>query len=99
MGLPDHEARALAQIERQLIDDDPRFVARLNRTRSWLRIPRRVLFALALCLTYAVGLVTVIAGVALPSVVLVAIGAVVTAAFPVVVGVRAWRERSVRLDR
>lgn len=97
MGLTDQEARALAQIERHLNDDDPRFVARLGRARSWLRIPRRVLVAVALCLTYSVGLVTVIAGVtassALWSVVLVAIGSAITAAIPTVVGVRAWRRR------
>ncbi|MCE7000671.1 DUF3040 domain-containing protein [Saccharothrix sp. S26] len=99
MGLPDHEARALAQIERQLIDDDPRFAARLSRTRSWSRIPRRVLFASALCLTYAVGLLAVIAGVTLPSVVLIVLGSAITAAFPTAVAVRAWRERTVRFDR
>jgi hypothetical protein len=97
MGLTDQEARALAQIERHLNDDDPRFVARLARARSWLRIPRRVLLAVALCLTYAVGLVTLIAGVTSSSapwsVVLIAIGSAITAAIPTVVGVRAWRRR------
>lgn len=94
MGLPDHEALALAQIERHLIDEDPRFAARLTRTRTWSRIPRRVLFAAALCLTYAAGLLIVIAGVTLPSAVLVALGSIVTAAFPTAVGVRAVRQRS-----
>lgn len=93
MGLQDHEERALAQIERHLSDDDPRFVARLTRTRSWFRIPRRVLSAGALVLTYTVGLLTIIAGVTLPSSVLVVIGAAVTAAFPVAVAVRIRRER------
>jgi hypothetical protein len=93
MGLPDHEALALAEIERRLIDDDPRFAARLTRTRTWLRIPRRVLFTAALCLTYAAGLLVIIAGVTLPSAVLIAIGSIVTAAFPTAVGVRAWRQR------
>jgi hypothetical protein len=93
MALQDHEERALAQIERQLADDDPRFVARLARTRSWLRIPRRVLFASALVLTYALGLLIIIAGVTLPSVILVVLGSLVTAAFPVAAGRRAWRER------
>ncbi|MFI9012306.1 DUF3040 domain-containing protein [Actinosynnema sp. NPDC053489] len=98
MGLPDHEERALAQIERQLLDDDPRFVARLTRGRSRLRVPRRVLFASALVLTYAVGLVTIIAGVNLASAFLVVVGSAVTAAFPTALGVRAWRQRRVDVE-
>jgi hypothetical protein len=99
MGLPDHEERALAQIERQLVDDDPRFAARLARTRSWISIPRRVLYVSALCLVYSVGLVTIIAGATLPSAVLIAIGSIVTAAFPTAVAVRAWRRRGTTLGR
>lgn len=93
MELQDHEKRALAQIEQRLIDDDPRFAARLSRPRSWERVPRRVLFAAALCLAYTVGLLTIVAGVSLPSAVLVVLGALVTAAFPTAVAVRAWRRR------
>jgi hypothetical protein len=93
MGLTDHEERALAQIERQLADDDPRFVARLARTRPLSRVPRRVLFGAALCLVYSVGLLTIIAGATLQSAVLIAIGSAVTVAYPVAVAVRAWQER------
>lgn len=93
MGLPDHEERALEQIERQLVDDDPRFAARLTRTRSWRHVSRRVLYGSALSLTYLVGLLTIIAGTTLPSAFLIVIGALITATFPVVVAVRAWRWR------
>lgn len=34
MPLSDREERILAEIERQLADDDPRFVARARRTRG-----------------------------------------------------------------
>ncbi|MEU4445952.1 DUF3040 domain-containing protein [Actinosynnema sp. NPDC050801] len=93
MALQDHEERALAEIEQQLADDDPRFVARLGRKRSWIRTSRRVAHAAALVSTYLVGLLVVIAGVTLPSVVLIVLGAAVTAAFPVLTATRAWRGR------
>ncbi len=36
MPLSDHEKRMFAEIERQLVEDDPRFVARTRRTlRAW----------------------------------------------------------------
>ncbi|NUT47277.1 MAG: DUF3040 domain-containing protein [Saccharothrix sp.] len=94
MGLREHEERALAQIQQQLADDDPRFAARLTRARLKMRIPRRVLFAAALLGTYLLGLTTIVLGVALASVFLVVVGSAVTAAFPVVVAARAWRGRS-----
>lgn len=93
VGLQDHEKRALAQIERQLADDDPRFVARLNRRRSRIRIPQRVLFTAALLTTYLVGLLTIITGVTLSSTFLIVLGALVTAAFPTAVATRAWRDQ------
>jgi hypothetical protein len=36
MPLSDHEQRMFAEIERQLVEDDPRFVSRTRRTlRAW----------------------------------------------------------------
>ncbi|QQQ74019.1 DUF3040 domain-containing protein [Saccharothrix sp. 6-C] len=98
MALRDDEKRALAQIQRQLADDDPRFVARLSRKGSLFRIPRRVLFTAALLTTYAVGLLAIVIGVTLPSALLVIVGALVTAGFPTAVAVRAWRGRRFRED-
>lgn len=46
MPLSEHEERILAEIERQLVDEDPRFVARARRTRV-RRGPRRLTWALA----------------------------------------------------
>ncbi|GAB2960388.1 DUF3040 domain-containing protein [Saccharothrix stipae] len=93
MALQDHEERALAEIEQQLADDDPRFVARLGRKRSWIRTSRRVAYAAALVSTYLTGLLVVIAGVTLPSVILIVLGSAVTAVFPVLTAARAWRAR------
>lgn len=45
MPLSEHEERILAEIERQLVDEDPRFVARARRTRD--RRPRRLTWAVA----------------------------------------------------
>ncbi|WP_367127688.1 DUF3040 domain-containing protein [Saccharothrix sp. HUAS TT1] len=93
MGLREHEQRALAQIQQQLADDDPRFAARLTRGRAVLRVPRRVLLGAVLVGTYVLGLLGIVVGTALSSPLLIALGAVVTAALPVRVAARAWRER------
>lgn len=93
MALRDEEIRALAQIQRQLAVEDPRFVARLRRRRSLIRVPKRVLLAAALLVTYSVGLLGIIIGVTLSSAFFTAVGALVTAGFPVVVARRAWRSR------
>ncbi len=37
MPLSEHEQRILAEIEQQLADEDPKFVARARRTRGWSR--------------------------------------------------------------
>ncbi|QFZ21141.1 DUF3040 domain-containing protein [Saccharothrix syringae] len=93
MGLSDHEQRALAEIERQLAADDPRFAARLARARSAVRVPKPVRSAVVLLAAYSLGLVTIIAGVTLASPALITLGAVITAALPVRVAVRAWRQQ------
>lgn len=40
MPLSDNEERILAEIERQLAEDDPRFVARTRLRRGWSRKAR-----------------------------------------------------------
>ena len=48
MPLSEHEERILAEIERQLAADDPRFVARTRRRGDWSRSVRvRIAMALA----------------------------------------------------
>jgi len=37
MPLSEHEQRILNEIEQQLADEDPKFVARARRTRGWSR--------------------------------------------------------------
>lgn len=59
MPLSEHEERILAEIERQLADEDPRFVARARRTRAG-RGPRRLTwavvgFVVGLLLMFGVG--------------------------------------------
>ncbi len=96
MALRDQEIRQLAEIERGLTEGDPRFastVRKLNGRRP--AVPRAVGDVLVLLATYVVGLATIVLGVWWSSVIIVALGAVVTASMPVLVAWRAllkWRE-------
>ena len=90
MRLPDREQQELDEIERRLAEDDPKLAAKLNRPAP--RVPRRTLVLAGLLLTYAVGLIVVMAGVSLSSVVLVALGACVVLGVFAWFAVRAWRE-------
>ncbi|WP_053735782.1 DUF3040 domain-containing protein [Nocardia sp. NRRL S-836] len=89
MKLPDHEQQELDEIERRLAQDDPKLAAKLNRPAP--RVPRRTLVTAGVLALYVVGLVVVMAGVTLSSVVLVALGAGVVLAVFAWFGVRAWR--------
>jgi len=92
--LPEHEKRELRAIEEHLAEEDPAFAARLTRKPPpHYRLPRRALFVVLLLLTYTAGLTLLVIGVALASAVLVVLGVGVTAVFPVLVTVRAWRKR------
>lgn len=94
MGLPEDEQRELDDIEQRLAEDDPTFAARLATAPPPHRLlPPRVLRLIGLLLIYAVGLVVVITGVSLSSIVLIAIGAAVAAFGPVIVTVQTWRNR------
>ncbi|RDI34377.1 DUF3040 domain-containing protein [Lentzea flaviverrucosa] len=94
MGLPEDEQRELDAIERRLAEDDPKFASKLVRPPPpHHRLPPRVLKLIGLLLIYVVGLVVVITGVSLSSIVLIALGAAVTAFSPVVVVVQTWRTR------
>ena len=89
MPLSEHEERILAEIERQLAAEDPRFVARARRGRSWSRTLRlRLAIALAvLGIVSVVGLVVHIAFGALGMVLLFA---------AIVLGATTLNERSDR---
>jgi hypothetical protein len=90
--LPEDEQRALKAIEEHLAEEDPALAARLTRKPPpHYRLPRRVLFIVLLLLTYTTGLALLVTGVALASIVLMVLGAGVTAAFPVLITWRAWR--------
>ncbi|HEX6340676.1 DUF3040 domain-containing protein [Umezawaea sp.] len=92
MALRDQEIRQLAEIERGLTEGDPRFAAtvrKLNGRTS--RVPRAVRGVLVLLATYLVGLAVIVLGTWWSSVVLVAVGAVVTASMPALVAYRAYR--------
>lgn len=82
MRLPDREQQELEEIERRLVEDDPKLAAKLNRPAP--RVPRRTLVVAGMLLLYVVGLIAVMAGVTLSSVALVAVGACV------ILGVFAW---------
>ncbi|MGW6929841.1 DUF3040 domain-containing protein [Lentzea sp. NPDC054927] len=90
MKLPDHEQQELDEIERRLAEDDPKLAAKLNRPAP--RVPRRTLVVVAMLVTYAVGLIVVMAGVTLSSVPLIALGACVTLGVFAWFAVRIWRK-------
>ncbi|WNV86202.1 DUF3040 domain-containing protein [Umezawaea sp. Da 62-37] len=93
MALSDAEKRQLEAIEQELVLGDPKFAAKVGRFNSravWTtRLLRNVLILLG---TYVVGLTVMICGVWLSSVAVIALGALVTASMPVLVGWRACRE-------
>ncbi|MCG8922845.1 DUF3040 domain-containing protein [Lentzea sp. CC55] len=92
MDLPEDEQRQLKQIEEQLAEEDPAFVARLNRKPlPHHRLSQRALFVVLLLLTYVAGLTLLVGGVALGSVALIVLGVAVTAVYPVLVTVRGVR--------
>ncbi|MFJ5987069.1 DUF3040 domain-containing protein [Lentzea sp. NPDC092896] len=89
MRLPDREQQELDEIERRLAEDDPKLAAKLTRPAP--RVPRRTLVVAGLLLTYAAGLIVVMAGVTLSSVVLIALGACVVLGVFAWFAVRVWR--------
>ncbi|MFS8097457.1 DUF3040 domain-containing protein [Lentzea alba] len=94
MGLPEDEQRELDAIEQRLAEDDPKFAAKLVKTPPpHHRLRPGVLRLIGLLLIYVVGLVLVITGVSLSSIVLIALGAAVTAFSPVAIVVQTWRTR------
>ncbi|SMC53263.1 DUF3040 domain-containing protein [Lentzea albidocapillata] len=91
MQLPDHEQQELDEIERHLAEDDPKLAAKLNRPAA--RVPRRTAVVAGMLSLHVIGLLVVVAGVTLSSVVLVALGACVILGVFGGFAVRAWHER------
>ncbi|MEJ2852151.1 MULTISPECIES: DUF3040 domain-containing protein [unclassified Saccharothrix] len=91
MGLRDREKRALEEIERNLVGEDPRLANRLARMRPGPRLSGRLGVAVGLTVVYLLGLTVVVFGVTTGSTALVVLGAVLTAVFPVLLVVDAVR--------
>lgn len=92
MDLPEDEQRQLKQIEERLAEEDPAFAARLTRKPPpHHRLSQRALFVVLLLLTYVAGLTLLVGGVALESDVLIVVGVMVTAIYPVLVTVKGVR--------
>ena len=94
MGLAEHEKRELDAIEQHLAEEDPAFVTKLSRPRWHARLSGTALFVIGLLTTYVAGLSLLAAGVTLSSWPLIAVGAGVTAIFPVRITLHAVRKRS-----
>lgn len=88
MRLPDREQQELDEIERRLAEDDPKLAAKLTRPAP--RVPRRTLLVVAVVMLYVLGLMVLIAGVTLSSVVLIALGACVMLGAFAWFAVRSW---------
>lgn len=93
MGLAEHEKRELNAIEQHLAEEDPVFATKLTKPSWHMRLSGTALFVVGLMTTYVAGLTAVAIGVTLSSWPLIAVGAAVTAVFPVRVAVRAVRTR------
>ncbi|MDX8053687.1 DUF3040 domain-containing protein [Lentzea sp. BCCO 10_0798] len=91
MKLPDREQQELDEVERRLAEDDPKLAAKLNRSAP--RVPRRTLVVAGVLLLYVAGLVVMMVGVTLSSVVLIVLGAGVVFGVFAWFAVRIWRKR------
>ncbi len=89
MPLSEHEERILAEIERQLAEEDPRFVARARRVRGWSRTLRVRLAAVMAVLGLA-GVFSLVFSIVFAAIGMVLLfGAIVLAATTVAEGQRA----------
>ncbi len=93
MELPDREQKELREIERRLIEEDPKLAAKLNRAAPRVLVPRRILVVAGMLAIYVAGLIAVMAGVTLSSVVLIALGACTIVGVFAWFAVRVWRAR------
>ncbi|MQA07394.1 MAG: DUF3040 domain-containing protein [Pseudonocardiaceae bacterium] len=92
MALPEKEQRQLAEIERWLVQEDPRLARRLAESRPTATFTL-VLAVLGILTLSAVGLVLMVFGVQLASPVLVIVGALLTVVLPAMLSWRLWSGR------
>lgn len=101
MELQDHERRVLAEIEQHLIDEDPDLDVELTNLTADLQSIRAVrsrrsrpIVVIATVAAFLIAVTTILVGVAISSLVLIVLGAVLTASIPLGMAWRAWRDRS-----
>ncbi|MFC3895253.1 DUF3040 domain-containing protein [Lentzea rhizosphaerae] len=92
MAARDFEKRQLAEIEQHLAEESPELAQKLAALGS-AGAPRGIRPALVVIATYLAGLTLVVAGVQVSSVLVIVLGALLTAAVPVATGWQAWRNR------
>jgi uncharacterized membrane protein YidH (DUF202 family) len=93
MPLSEHEKRMFAEIERQLVEDDPRFVTRTRRTlRAWSPVVR-IRAALSL------GVVGIVGVLALTFDILYGIVGMAFVLLAIILGVGAVADRSRLVDQ
>lgn len=94
MATQDFEKRQLAEIEQHLAGESPelaRKLAALGTAGAGQRHGTRSI--VVVIATYLAGLTLVVAGVQVSSVLVIVLGALLTAAVPVATGWQAWRNR------
>lgn len=94
MATRDFEKRQLAEIERQLSDESPELaqkLAALGTAEATTRYNGKSISAVIAL--YLAGLTVIIAGVQVSSVLVIVLGAVLTAVVPAVTGWYLWRTR------
>ncbi|SDN00886.1 Protein of unknown function [Lentzea albidocapillata subsp. violacea] len=93
MELPDREKQALHDIERRLMEEDPKLAAKLNRAAPRVHVSRGIQVVIGMLAVYVAGLIAVMVGVTLSSVVLIVLGGCVIVGMFAVFAVRVWRRR------
>jgi hypothetical protein len=92
----DDDKRKLAEIEQQLVEEDPKLAAKLTAGKSAASPTAR--FIARMFATYLAGLMIVVGGLAISSDILIVLGVAITTTFPIEVAYRSWRDRSSRSE-
>ncbi|GHF55862.1 putative membrane protein YdbT with pleckstrin-like domain [Amycolatopsis bartoniae] len=92
MALHDEEQRRLAEIERQLAEENPRLAQRLSELRP-MRIPGVVVALLGALCSIVAGLFVMTAGAQSHAAFLIVFGAVLTSGVPTAIIWRTWLHR------
>jgi hypothetical protein len=92
MALHDEEQRQLAEIERRLVEDDPRLARRLATLRPMQSLALVASIA-GLLASVVCGLTAMVFGVLLSSPVLIIVGTLLAVFLPTAIGWRLWLRR------